>query len=170
MQDKVFSWNLALHQTGSLWTRTCGAKPSPALPNCHVRSPVFWDVMHRWVVIPYKCFGTTCRSHLQRSRNPKQQSMIGVNWRSLLFSDFVHCLRSKMFQKAAVFPFIGIEATNLVNPLYWAILSSGYLHQSGCCSFCANKCNIAPIHLLLTVWTNNFKKISNEYYTYPQSW
>ena len=34
-----------------------------------LKSALFWDVMHRAVVIPYWRFGTTYRSHLQESGN-----------------------------------------------------------------------------------------------------
>jgi hypothetical protein len=33
------------------------------------RYAVFWDVTELIVVIPYRSFGTNCRSHLQGSRN-----------------------------------------------------------------------------------------------------
>ena len=42
----------ALHQTGSLWTWPCGAQQRPASPNCHLRSPLFWDMPQHRVVIP----------------------------------------------------------------------------------------------------------------------
>jgi len=80
----------APRQTGSLWTVPCGAKPRSASPNCHVQSPLFWDITQHWVVIPYQCFGTTYQSHLQGSRNPKEQSTAEVNWYSSIW-DFVHC-------------------------------------------------------------------------------
>jgi hypothetical protein len=36
-----------------------------------LRSALFWDVAQRTVVIPYRRFGTTYRSHLQGPRNPR---------------------------------------------------------------------------------------------------
>jgi len=51
-------------QTGSLWTKLCGARPRPA-SQYHVRSTLQWDIMQRRVVILYQCFGTTYQSHLQ---------------------------------------------------------------------------------------------------------
>jgi len=36
---------IGLCQTGCLWTRPCGAKPSSASPN-HVRSALSWDTLH----------------------------------------------------------------------------------------------------------------------------
>jgi hypothetical protein len=60
-------------QSRLLWTTSCRAKPWPALPNHHVRSPLLWDVMQHWeVTIP--TFGTTCRSHLQGPRNLKERT------------------------------------------------------------------------------------------------
>jgi hypothetical protein len=35
-----------------------------------VRSALFWGITQRRVVIVYRRFGTTYRSHLQRSRSP----------------------------------------------------------------------------------------------------
>ena len=101
----------ALDHTRLLWTGPCRAKPWPASPNCHVRSPVFWDIMHHWVVIPYWNFGTTYLSHLQGLRNPKEQSTTDVNWHSILF------------WKLALFSFIDKEAPDVVDHLDWSILS-----------------------------------------------
>ena len=38
-----------------------------------LRSILFWDVTQRIVVIPYRRFGKTYRSHLQGSRNPSRR-------------------------------------------------------------------------------------------------
>jgi len=46
------TWWTALCQTGSLWTRSCKAKPWPASTNHCARSPFFWDTLQCWVVIP----------------------------------------------------------------------------------------------------------------------
>jgi len=56
-------------QARLLWTRPCGAKPWPASPNHHVKSVLFWDSTRCTVKIPYRCFGTTFRSHYQISKN-----------------------------------------------------------------------------------------------------
>jgi hypothetical protein len=34
-----------------------------------MQSAIFWDITQRIVIFPYRRFGTTYRSHLQRSRN-----------------------------------------------------------------------------------------------------
>ena len=88
MQDAVFPLNLALKcgvvlnlcmkcQTGLCWTRWLwkGAKTRPASPNHHVRSALFWDITQHRVVIPYRCFGTTYWSRVQRSRYPKRENL-----------------------------------------------------------------------------------------------
>ena len=38
-----------------------------------MRSALFWDITHRRVVILYRRFGTTYRSHLQRSRSQRRK-------------------------------------------------------------------------------------------------
>jgi len=60
--------------TRSLWTGPCRAKPRPALPNCDVRSTLFWVIMRHRVVIPYRPFRTTCQSHLPGSTNQKERT------------------------------------------------------------------------------------------------
>jgi len=92
----------ALHHTRLLWTGPCEAKSWPASPNHHVRSSLFWDIMQRWVVIHYKCTGRNYCSHLQRSRNPNEQSMM---------SNFL-----KKHEIVALFQFAGKEASNLLDP------------------------------------------------------
>jgi len=49
-------YQTAPRQTGSLWTGPCGAKPRPATPNFHVKSPLFWDITQHWVVISLPIF------------------------------------------------------------------------------------------------------------------
>jgi hypothetical protein len=44
-----------------------------------MRSALFWDITQRWVVIVYRRFGTTYRSHLQRSRSPRRLSSL-TSW------------------------------------------------------------------------------------------
>jgi hypothetical protein len=44
-----------------------------------MRSVLFWDLMLRSLVIPYRLFGTTHQSHLQGASSPS---------RSVLFWDF----------------------------------------------------------------------------------
>jgi hypothetical protein len=75
----------APHQTRSYWTGPCIAKPWPASPNHHVKSPIFRNITQHRVVIPYQCFRTTYWSHLQGSRNPNEQSITEVNWQNLIF-------------------------------------------------------------------------------------
>ena len=69
------------HQTGSLWTRPCRAKPRPASQN-HVRSVLFWVTTQRGGVIPYWHFGTSpsCKGHKIQKR---EHSTREVNWHSL---------------------------------------------------------------------------------------
>jgi len=72
----------ALNQTALnklLCTGTCRAKLRPALPYCHVRSALFWDIMQRRLLIPYLHFRTTYvyQPHLQGLRNPKREQH---NW------------------------------------------------------------------------------------------
>jgi len=62
-----------LRQTRSLWLVPSRAKLRPVLPNHHVRSLLFWDIMRCCVVIPYRWFRRTHQSHLQGSRNPKRE-------------------------------------------------------------------------------------------------
>jgi len=70
-------------QTRSLWTRLCGAKLRPALPNHHVKSLLYWDIMQCQMAVPFWCFRTTYWPHLQTSRNPKREhSTTEVNWQS----------------------------------------------------------------------------------------
>ena len=40
----------------------------------YMRSALFWVITQHRVVIPYRRFGTTYRSHLQGSRNPRRKS------------------------------------------------------------------------------------------------
>jgi len=40
--------------------------------NRKLRSAFFWDIMKHILVIPYRCLGTSYRSHFQRSRNPRR--------------------------------------------------------------------------------------------------
>ena len=40
------------------------------------RSVLFWDIMEHIVVIPYQCLGTTYRSYLQRSINPRRKACV----------------------------------------------------------------------------------------------
>jgi len=40
----------------------------------YLKSALFWDITQYRVVIPYRLFGTTYRSHLQVSRNPRRNS------------------------------------------------------------------------------------------------
>jgi hypothetical protein len=37
---------------------------------------LFWDIAQSRVAIPYRRFGTTYRSHLQGSRNPKRKGLL----------------------------------------------------------------------------------------------
>jgi len=37
-----------------------------------MRSALFWDIMQRRLIIPYRRFGTTYRYHLQDSTSPKR--------------------------------------------------------------------------------------------------
>jgi len=48
----------------------------------------FWGITQHIVVIPYGRFRTTCRSHLQVSRNPCQQQL--VQWDSQRLEQFRH--------------------------------------------------------------------------------
>jgi len=69
------------HRTGSrqsrsLWTRPCGAKPWPALPNHHVRSLLFWDIMQ--FVCPYWRFRTSVGPIFEGQGIEKRESMIEV--------------------------------------------------------------------------------------------
>jgi len=82
----------ASHQIVSLCTGSCKAKPWLALPNHHVKSLFFWDIMKCWVVIPYGRFRTTYWSHLQESRIPKEQSMSEFNWNNLLMRCSSNCV------------------------------------------------------------------------------
>ena len=81
-----FSWNLVPkyvrsdsrtkrrstpHQTGSLWTGPCPAKPRPVLLNCPV---ILRDITQRRVVIRYRHFETTFQPQIQRSGNPKYRT------------------------------------------------------------------------------------------------
>jgi hypothetical protein len=54
------------------------------LPQCHFlridilkkwkrRSVLFWDIMHRWLVVLYRRFGTASGSHLQALRGPRRR-------------------------------------------------------------------------------------------------
>jgi hypothetical protein len=49
-----------------------------------LRSALFWDITQRRAVIPYRCFGTTYRSHLQELRNPRRELPleVGTDWLS----------------------------------------------------------------------------------------
>jgi len=38
-----------------------------------LRSALFWDITKGILVIPYRCLGTSYRSHLQRSRNLRKK-------------------------------------------------------------------------------------------------
>lgn len=69
----VWSTEIRLQHTGSLWTGPCRAKWRPGLPN-HVRPVLFWDITQCRMVIPYPHFGTSYRSQLPGSRNPKQRT------------------------------------------------------------------------------------------------
>jgi len=46
-------------KTCLVWYQASAAK--------YMRTALFWVIMQRVVVIPYRCFGTTYRSHLQGS-------------------------------------------------------------------------------------------------------
>jgi len=77
-----------LCQTKSHWLAPSRAKLRPALPNHHVRSWLFWDIMQCCVVIPYRWFRRTHQSHLQGSRNPKRgKSTTKVSRKNLLLWD-----------------------------------------------------------------------------------
>jgi len=54
------------------------------------RSARFWGITQRIVVIPYRSFRTTCRSHFEVSRNPCQQQ--SVQWDSQSFQQFCHLM------------------------------------------------------------------------------
>jgi len=41
-----------------------------ATVNKETSSALFWDIIQRTEVIPFRRFGTTYRSHIQASRNP----------------------------------------------------------------------------------------------------
>jgi len=74
------------HQSRLLWTRSCRVIPWPVLPNRHVTSPLSWDIMQHWEVIPYRRSGITCQSHLQGPRNLKERTENDkVDWHNLLF-------------------------------------------------------------------------------------
>jgi len=62
-----------LRQTRPLWTGPCWAKTRLALPN-YVIPALLWDITQHSVVFPYRCFGTTYCSQLQRSENPKERT------------------------------------------------------------------------------------------------
>ena len=47
------------------------------------RSVLFWDITEHVVVIPYQCLGTTYRSHLQRSINPRRKACVDSGGGSL---------------------------------------------------------------------------------------
>jgi len=53
---------IALNRT--MWSQTKA---------CITKSLLFWAITQWRVVIPYRHFGTTYRSHLQGSRNPKER-------------------------------------------------------------------------------------------------
>ena len=90
-----------LHQSSLLWTRSCRAKPWPALPNCHVKSPLFWDIMQHWEIILYQCFGTTCLSHFPGSESLKERTEHDWSWltQSSFLGGLVHHL---LFKKHSV--------------------------------------------------------------------
>jgi len=43
-----------------------------------MRTEVFWDSTQRTVIIPYRRFGTTSKSHLQGSINPNLEDGIEI--------------------------------------------------------------------------------------------
>jgi hypothetical protein len=47
-----------------------------ALTRYCMRTAHLWDVTQRRVVIPYRLFGTTYRSHRQGSRNPRIEDTV----------------------------------------------------------------------------------------------
>ena len=57
------------NQTMRSQTKACIAKSS--WENLH-----YWDVTQHRVIIPYRHFGTTCRSHLPGSRNPEHRERL----------------------------------------------------------------------------------------------
>jgi hypothetical protein len=45
-----------------------------------MKSALFWDITQRWVVVLYRRFGTTCRSHLQELRSPRRKPSSLTSW------------------------------------------------------------------------------------------
>ena len=41
-----------------------------------MKSELFWDITQRMMAVPYRRFGTTCRSHLQGSRNARRTEQV----------------------------------------------------------------------------------------------
>jgi len=116
------------NQTTPNWialNHTMLSQPRPALTNRHVTSPLFWDIMQCWVATPCQHFGTTYRSHLQGSRNPKERKQHDwVNWQSSFLGPVHHLvfLKKHNIQKPVLFPISDKEAPNLVYTLDSPIL------------------------------------------------
>jgi hypothetical protein len=54
----------------------------------YTSTALFWVITQRTVVIPYRSFGTTCRSHFQVSRNPCKQQVL--QWDNPRIHQFFH--------------------------------------------------------------------------------
>jgi len=93
-----------LRQTGS-----CRVKPRPASQNHHMRSLLFWDITHRWVVIYLPTFqdNRSVPSSRVKKSERENRAQLKLN-ESLLFWDFVHhpiFLKQHDFSDAGCFHF-----------------------------------------------------------------
>ena len=128
------------------------AKPRPSSPNHHVICVLFWDIIECGVIIPYRHFGTTCCSHLQGPRNPKERiERNWSNWHSFSFflglcppSAFLKKLDVSECMKLIVKCFFLNRLLFLGSwPLIWiSTLSLGRLFfwGGGCCLWLESSC------------------------------
>ena len=121
---QVFSLNLVLNMWGRLkfkydaTSQTAPNRTTAASPNCHVRSPIFWDIPHSlsgnslltyWenLLVP------SSRVKKSKRENREQLKLTEKNLLSVGLAHHPFLLRSLTFQKQALFLFSGEEAPQI---------------------------------------------------------